>query len=790
MQVNHRVVVGLLCLALPALATASDWPHLRGPNYDGSARGGGFFGGEGVKLELAWKAGLGSGYSGIAVAGGRAVTMFSDGEADYVVAFDVADGREVWRHRLDATNKGHDGSADGPLSSPVIDDDVVYALGPNGQLMALALADGDVVWSRTLQDAFGSAAPHFGFTTTPLVEGKVLVVQMGGSDGRAISGLDKRTGKKIWSFGKDGVSYQSPAVMTLAGRRQLVTVDDRKITGVVPATGEVLWRHELGEKDSSFSANPTPVGNDRLLVFVNEQAVVLEVERAISRYEVSEAYRSTELGRSYAMPVFHDGHLYGFKGQFLTCVDAATGERVWKSRPPGGRGLILVDGHLVIFGSEGRVVVAEATPEGYVEKARTDALDGSGYTWPAFADGKVFIRNLEQIASISVTKLKKAAVAEITPMSRPETAFGSFVAKIEAVDDKKRIVDGYFGAREDFPIVENEYVHFVYRGEVDDIAIAGTMIASGNPEAMDHVEGTDLYYKTYKLEPGGRWEYSFTINYDEHVTDPLNPRTVPPFQGKDAMSEVRMPGYDSPSFDAEPEGAARGKLDSFEYESKRLGNKREVKVYLPPGYDDSDRSYPLLIVNNGLEWVDKGRMTHVLDNLAGKSIEPVVVVFLASTPQWWLEAGGSNTDGYVEMLADELVPYLEERYRLIDAPESRALFGHVFYGLSATYAAFKYPDVFGKVAAQSVYLGLGAGDALAEAIRTSDAELTVYLDWNRYESRSADDDWDLREDGKTLAKLLEDSGHTFVGGEVLDSFGWGAWRARADDVLVTLFPAK
>jgi enterochelin esterase family protein len=198
----------------------------------------------------------------------------------------------------------------------------------------------------------------------------------------------------------------------------------------------------------------------------------------------------------------------------------------------------------------------------------------------------------------------------------------------------------------------------------------------------------------------------------------------------------------------------------------------------------------LLIVNNGLEWVNKGRMTHVLDNLAGKSIEPVVVVFFASTPQWWLEAGGSNTDGYVEMLADELVPYLEERYRLIDAPESRALFGHVFYGLSATYAAFKYPDVFGKVAAQSVYLGLGAGDALAEAIRTSDAELTVYLDWNRYESRSADDDWDLREDGKTLAKLLEDSGHTFAGGEALDSFGWGAWRARADDVLVTLFPAK
>ena len=121
------------------------------------------------------------------------------------------------------------------------------------------------------------------------------------------------------------------------------------------------------------------------------EAVVFEVARTIDGYEVAEAYRSKELGKTYAIPVLHEGHLYGFKGQFLTCIEAATGKRVWRSRPPGGRGLILVDGHLVIYGAAGTIIVAEATPEGYAEKAKLEALASSGYTWPSFADGKVFV---------------------------------------------------------------------------------------------------------------------------------------------------------------------------------------------------------------------------------------------------------------------------------------------------------------------------------------------------------------------------------------------------------------
>jgi hypothetical protein len=101
----------------------------------------------------------------------------------------------------------------------------------------------------------------------------------------------------------------------------------------------------------------------------------------------------------------HDGFVYGYSGEFLTCVSASDGTRAWKSRQPGGRGLILVDGHLVIFGKGGKVVVAEASPAAYREVARIDVLDRVGYTYPSFADGRIFVRNTRGIAAVSIESL-------------------------------------------------------------------------------------------------------------------------------------------------------------------------------------------------------------------------------------------------------------------------------------------------------------------------------------------------------------------------------------------------
>jgi len=781
------LAVSSIVAMAPAAEAAGEWPNPRGPEFDGSVVAAGTFEAEGVGLDVAWKIPIGSGYSGIAVAEDRAVTMFAHGDSDWVAAFDTKKGKEVWRYKLGEITKGHDGSDDGPLSSPVIGGGRVYALGANGELVALKLTDGERVWSKQLAQDFGSKAPHFGFGTTPLYEDDILVVQAGGSEGRGILGLNPRTGETLWSHGDDTTDYQSPSVMTLAGVRQVVAVSKKKITALSADGGDVLWVHELGEEDRASSAMPTFVGDDRFLVAMGPGVTVFRVAKSKSGYALEQLYRSEVLGETYAPPVYHDGHVYGFRGQVLSCMNASNGERVWRSRPPGGDGLILVDGHLVIFGSKGFVVVADATPEGYQERARAQALGGSSLSWPSFADDRVFVRNLDEMAAVLVTR---GAAAKPAVADAGDTQFNRFVTGLQASTERRKLVDAYFAERAQTPVVEGEWVHFVYRGDASDVAIQGSMCDTEAPEAMKHVEGTDLFYRSYRLEPGGRWEYHFQIDFETWKVDPSNARTVPAIDGEDAMSELVTPGYAVGKHLDAPQGP-RGRVEDFTLTSKILGYDKKITVWLPPSYAADGPAYPLLIVNDGTAWLDKGNMVTSLDNLVGKSVAPLVVAFVEPVGQWWTEAGGSRTDDYLRMQVEELVPALAERYRLIDDPASRAVMGNLFYAFSAAYAAVKYPSVFGKAGLQSVYLGLGAGDDL-KALLTAGAGSSVifYLDWNRYDVRNVDRGWDVAADSRALNALLASGGYTVAGGEVLDSLGWGSWRNRTDEVLTTLFPLQ
>jgi len=780
----------LLVIVLPAApGRGADWPRPRGPRGDGRLEATGTFSDGPIGLRLAWKTPLGSGYSGIAVARGHVVTAYSDAEANWVAAFEAETGKALWRQRLGPRHAGHDGSDDGPLSSPAIGDGLVYALDPSGRLAALRLPDGSPAWSRDLPAELGATAPDFGFTTTPLVAGNVLVVQAGGGDGRSIVGLDARTGELRWSAGQERVDYQSPALMTLAGTPQVVAVGRGKIRALAPDTGRVLWEHALGEQDRAGSATPTHIGADRFMVYLGGDAAAFRVLRAEAGFAVEELYRSNALGETYAPPVYHDGHLYGFRGQILSCIKADTGERVWRSRPPGGDGLILVDGNLVLFGAQGHVVVAAATPEGYRERARLQALAGSSLTWPSFADGRVFVRNLNELAAVAVTAAGAPAPragAEVPA----EGAFGAWVARVEAAPQRAALVDEFWSQHPRLPVVEGEWVHFLWRGPAQDVGLAGSMVDGDAIVPLRRLTGTDLFYRSFRLDPGARWEYRFQLDFERFASDPRNPRSVPAVDDDGTLSELVGAGYTVGAHLTEAAAPATpGTLEEFTLESKALGAEKRIRVWLPPGYAAQSRAYPLLIVNDGAAWLEKGALPAALDRLVGTAVAPLVAVFVPAADAWWLEGGGSRTDEYVRMLATELVPALEQRYRLERQPASRAVLGLRFYGLTAAYAVLRHPDVFSAAGLQSAYTGLGFGDELEVLIAArAGAGARFYLDWNRYEERNLDRDWDLGADSRRLAELLRGAGYALEGGEALDSRGWGGWRNRTDRVLRFLFP--
>jgi enterochelin esterase family protein len=654
-----------------------------------------------------------------------------------------------------------------------------------------------------VDQAYGGQQPDFGFVTTPVLAGDTLLVQGGGNEGRSILAFDTADGSLRWSHGDGEVIHQSPVAMSLAGRTQIVTATQSEVTGLAADNGEVLWTLPLEEGKASPDTVPTAIGDDRLLLpggggYIAYRVLASE-EGAQHPYRIEELYSTDALGRTYLPPVFHEGYLYGYGGAILTCVDASNGERVWRSRPPGGSGLILVQGHLVIYGSHGNVVVAEATPEGYREKARVQALEGSALTWPSFAGGHILVRNLEELAAVSVTQGSGAAESGETRTaeageSSGESQLAAWIARAEASEDPQKMVDEFWQEHSTLPIVETssngaEQVHFLYRGDAQEVVLAGSMFDRQRREPLQRLAGTDLFYTTLELPSGGRWEYRYQVDFDEWVLDPKNPHSVPTLGGRDEYSELVSERYEGRvELDAEPEST--GRMETFLLSSKHLeGGDKEIQVWVPPGYGDGEERYPLLVVHDGKAWLEQGELQQTLDAVMGSRVAPAVVAFVPANDYWWLEAGGSWTENYAQMIGEELVPELEHRYRLRKEPAARAQLGLRYYGLSSAFIALRYPQVFGQTALQSPALSLGARETLEEMIRQGDPEaVRFYLDWNQYEEVTVDRGLDSGQDARELNQLLRGEDYTVSGGEVLDSYGWGAWRRRVARVLAELFP--
>jgi enterochelin esterase family protein len=240
-------------------------------------------------------------------------------------------------------------------------------------------------------------------------------------------------------------------------------------------------------------------------------------------------------------------------------------------------------------------------------------------------------------------------------------------------------------------------------------------------------------------------------------------------------------------------GTNPGRLERFTHKSEVLGNERWVDVYLPPGYDESKNSYPLLVVNDGKAWLERAVLPNSLDNLIGSKVAPLIVAFVEMPRRASRdEFGGSKSADHVRMLADELLPYLDGRYRTLPRAESRAILGVSRGGLMAAYAALERPTVFGKCGGFSVYLVDPLGPEVLQRLETQDkgGKASFLVTWNRYDLRRAEWGLDVARDSERLTRALEAAGYAVAGGEVADGSGWGGWRVRGGEALERFFPAR
>jgi outer membrane protein assembly factor BamB/enterochelin esterase-like enzyme len=779
----------LLLCALPLYAGPSDWPRWRGQDFNGTSRDEGVFPKEGFQLQVRWRRKLGSGYSGIAVSGGRAVILFSDGKLDYAAALDADTGEEIWRTPLAPTYPGREGANDGPVSTPAIADGVVYALGPRGNLAALRLDSGEILFRVNLVEELKAALPHWGFGTSPLVFGDSVIVETGGAEG-SVTALDRRTGRVRWRAGAGATDYQSPILWTLGSREQIVAAAGDSLYGIDPMDGRELWRYAHG--GSGFYEkilNPVAVGAAGLLLAHEPmKSQLLSFEKGESGPKVEQRWVSAHLKLNYATPIYHRGHIYGFSGGFLSSIDAATGALNWKSRPPGNGFPIVVDGHLVVLTKEGSLHVIEATPEEYREVASLEVLPHIAWTPPSFASGRIFVRDsFAEVAAVDVVPGPRVTRADPGPETGivPGTRFSEWLRSLEDAPDKSERIDEFLEKQARFPLIEEDRIaHILYRGEAKEVALRGGMLGAKRDLSMHRVPGTDLFHASFELPPDARVQYQLVRDLDEALADPLNPRASESLVYLGQVSTLVMPRAEAVEIPRE----RGGRLEPLPFETDELlvgalkwGGKRSVEVYLPPGYDEErDRRYPSVYFLFGEEMVRMG-LPSVVDEVG-----PVVAVFVGSTSGY--EYARSQRDEHARMLTSRLVPLVDSKYRTLAEARHRALVGVDEGGYAALDVAFRYPGTFGRIGGQSV-LAIGrGGDELLDSISASKIlPLSIYLDWGRFDHSNDATETDIPGYGRRLREALLSKGYPVEGREWNDSSDLAIWAWRSRYVLRALF---
>jgi outer membrane protein assembly factor BamB len=393
-------------LALPQPARSQDapdtWSQLWGPTGNGVASASAHLPAT-VRLREVWRRPLGSAFSALSLVGERGYTGLADGTSDFLAAIDLSTGRELWRTRLGEVYRGHDGSKDGPISTPTVDGSRVFIVGPRGALLAADAATGKELWRVDLAADLAAPAPFYGFGTSPVVVGDLVIVAAGGEKNN-LAAFDKSTGRRVWSVAHSkAVNYATPAVATIAGVRQVLVFANDQLLGVKPEDGSLLWNQATGWTEEASRA-PVALPGDRVLLTGWGEAKLFQVKNEGGKLSAAEVWKTPRLKNSYSATVFHDGLIYGMNRDYLTCVDPATGEAVWRHKVYGGS-LILVDGHAVILGdSSGDLRVGRVTRQGYEEKAKQPVFNAgaTSSTGPSFQGKRIYVRNVEEMVALEV----------------------------------------------------------------------------------------------------------------------------------------------------------------------------------------------------------------------------------------------------------------------------------------------------------------------------------------------------------------------------------------------------
>jgi outer membrane protein assembly factor BamB len=437
MQPSRFVFVCLVCVMSFPVA-ADDWPQWLGPNRDSVWREDGIvdrFPKQGLPIK--WRAPVALGYSGPAVAGGRVfVTDYTVGSGkisnraagrdalqgtERVLCLAADTGQVLWQHKYERAYKISYPS--GPRCTPLVDQDKVYTLGAEGDLICLEAETGRVVWSKDLCKEYNTTAPIWGFAAHPLIDGDLLYCLVGG-EGSAAVAFNKQTGKELWrSLSVRDVGYCPPTLIEHAGAKQLLIWHTKSLNSLDPTSGTVHWSVPLVPGYGMSITAPRKLRSHLYASADGSVSAMLKLDDQKPGADVLwRGENKHSVYSSHSTPFMEQGMIYGNDGVTgaLMGVRIDDGKRLWETNLPtsgtkrrakyGTAFLVKHNDRFILFSETGDLILAKLSESGYDEISRFHMLDptnkayGRNVVWshPAFANRCVFARSDQELVCVSL----------------------------------------------------------------------------------------------------------------------------------------------------------------------------------------------------------------------------------------------------------------------------------------------------------------------------------------------------------------------------------------------------
>jgi outer membrane protein assembly factor BamB len=385
----------------------TDWPEFRGSERNNQVHG--------TKLatdwqkqppKQLWRHRVGPAWSSMIVVDGKLFTQEQRGDQEATVCYDTATGDELWAH-ADDTRFFEPLAGAGPRGTPTFADGRIYALGATGRLNCLDAATGNPIWSHDIVtdvQAEGATktipAPQWGFSNSPLVVDGLVIVFAGGENNKSLLAYGADAGEPKWSYNAGSDSYSSPQLVSIGGHKQLLMHSNTGLAAIEPDTGKLLWQYPAASKMFLPITQPQSVGADQLLMQSENGVQLVALTLDGNKWSPTQRWDSKALKLTLNDYVVYEGCIYGFDDNVFCCVDLESGKRHWKAgRYGSGQVLLLPDQPLLVVTTEtGEVVLIWPNTKKLDELARFQAVEGKTWNHPVIAEGKLFVRNAEEMA--------------------------------------------------------------------------------------------------------------------------------------------------------------------------------------------------------------------------------------------------------------------------------------------------------------------------------------------------------------------------------------------------------